>query len=112
MIKKENRLSGSRNVGRVLQKGYSIKTLNLSCRIISSNPAEPVKLTVVVSKKVASRSVDRNLIKRRVREAFDAIIAQKHGLSMVVFPRMSAKELEFEKLKEEALKCFAKAPSS
>ena len=106
MIKKENRLSSSRQVGRVLQKGYSIKTPNLSCRIISSRDTDKVKLTVVVSKKVASRAVDRNRIKRRVREAFDGLIASKRSVSVVVFPKASAQKANFEDLQREASVCL------
>ncbi|MFA5261224.1 MAG: ribonuclease P protein component [Candidatus Omnitrophota bacterium] len=106
MIKKENRLSGSRQVGKVLQKGFSVKTPNLSCRILSGKPTESVRLTVVVSKKVASHAVDRNLIKRRVREAFDSHLAGKTGSSVVVFPKASAKDADFQCLKDEAVKCL------
>ena len=110
MIKKENRLSRSRLVGRVLQKGLSIKTSNLSCRIISTRDTDKVKITVVVSKKIASHAVDRNRIKRRVREAFEAEIARKRSVSLVVFPKLSAQTAKFEDLQKEASVCLETGP--
>ena len=73
------------------------------------------RLGMVVSKKNAPRAVDRNRIKRQIREAFRLSPAGKDGLDVVVLSRpgaaradaMSMKELlraSFDKLAEDACK--------
>jgi len=105
MIKKENRLSGKRIVGKVISKGSSFRTEFFSCRILPSR-SQSVRMTVVVSKKVSPQAVVRNKIKRRVREAFDNQIGSACGRLIVVFPNRLSLEAPFDKLQEEAKKCL------
>jgi len=111
MIKKENRLP-ARGVGRVLSKGRSFSTANLSCRFIPNKPQSPLKITVVVGKKVAQKAVLRNYIKRKTREAFDGLIGSISGVSVVVFPKKTVEEIDFENLKQEAAECLKKSQFS
>lgn len=111
MIKKENRLK-SYEVGRVLTKGRFVKSPNFSCRIGSGKPGYRSKITVVVSKKVASKAVERNYLKRKTREAFAPIIGQLTGFYIVVFPRKEVKDLGFQTLQSEVIECLKKLQSS
>lgn len=112
MIKKENRLRSGREVGKILSKGSVVKTESLTIRYLRSKGSDPVRLTVVVSKKIFLRANKRNLLKRRVREAFAQEIIAKHGILIVVFPRKSASEMPFAALQEEVRTCLEKAPYS
>jgi len=111
MIKKENRLSGKRIVGKILAKGRTLKTEHLSCRFLLAKENSCVKITVVVGKKISGSAVVRNKLKRRVREAFFGEIANRQGLMIVVFPTKAAIDAKFLTLQTEAKLCLEKAPS-
>lgn len=106
MIKKENRLQGKRTVGKILSRGSSFKTEHFSCRYLLANREGPVRLTVVVGRKISTLAVIRNSIKRRVREAFADELSKRQSIQLVVFPSKTALEVPFENLKEEARKCL------
>ena len=111
MLKKENRLQGKRGVGKVLSKGFAVRSEHFTCRFLRARSG-PTRLTVVVSKKISNLATVRNKLKRRVREVFAGEIGRTSGILIVVFPNRLAIETAFEKLQKEARICIEKAPSS
>jgi ribonuclease P protein component len=105
MIKSLNRLKDSRAVNKVLQRGFKVLKPDFTVRILKGGD-QPIRLTVVVGKKISNSAVVRNRTKRRVREAFIPYMENKRGVSVVVFPKQQAIETDFEKLKNEAKECL------
>ncbi len=57
------------------------------------------KSVIVVSKKVAERAVDRNLIKRRIKSALEPF--SRGSASFFVIAKRGVLDLSFKELKEE-----------
>lgn len=110
MIKKENRLRSGREVQLVLRKGITLRKGNFSMRAIKTRPDQSVKATVVVTKKVLPRAVDRNKVKRRVREALQERITDKRGASLVLFTTRNALNANYNLIRKEIEECLEKLP--
>lgn len=111
MIKSPNRLKESRAVNKVLARGFKIMKPDFTVRILKTGD-QPLKLTVVVGKKISTSAVIRNRIKRRVREAFAPYVENRRGVALVVFPTKQAAETDFIKLNSEAKECLENLQSS
>jgi len=78
-LKRSEKLKSSRIIGELFDSGTSITVLPLKLFWKSyNNPVSPVRMTVAVPGKNFKRAVDRNLIKRRIREAYRI---NKHNLN-------------------------------
>lgn len=69
---KNERLRSRKLIDALIKKGKSRKLDQIQLRWVeineTSNP--PAKMLVTVPKKIFKRAVDRNLVKRRIREAY------------------------------------------
>ncbi len=63
------------------------------------------ELGIVVSKKVKKNAVDRNRIRRRLREAF-ARTHKQSGINVVLVPTAHVLDAQFEDLVEELKKAL------
>lgn len=71
-FKKEERLKGKKPINRLFKEGKSVSVgdLRLVYVLHSEEQNVPVKAGVVVPKKSHKKAVTRNLLKRRLREAY------------------------------------------
>ncbi len=71
-FKKHERLSYKRHIDELFQEGtsFSISPLRIIYKVNTSLPEAGVKLMISVPKKKFKRAVDRNAIKRLIREAY------------------------------------------
>ncbi len=74
-FKKQERLKSRKTIERLFREGHSfpaypIRLVWLPLEASEPGPGAPVQFTVTVSKKRFRRAVDRNRIKRLVREAW------------------------------------------
>jgi len=70
-FKKAERLTSSKSISLLFQEGRSISSYPL--RILFNNQGQgqhPVSVAISVPKRLYKRAVDRNLLKRRIREAY------------------------------------------
>lgn len=70
-FKKSERLTGSKPISELFQEGTSISAYPV--RILFNTKGTgpgPVSMAVSVPKRLFKRAVDRNLLKRRIREAY------------------------------------------
>ena len=72
-----DRLKGKKKINTLFKEGYFLKTDYLGLRFLTTKTkekrvpvAKTIELGVCVGKRNISKAVDRNLIKRRMREAF------------------------------------------
>ena len=103
-FKKEERLAGEKHIQELFEKGSSFHLYPF--RVLSlSNPESGHKINKVlisVSKRNFKRAVDRNLIKRRVREAYRLQKDQINGLSLLLAFVYTSKEIEpFQVIKDK-----------
>lgn len=107
MLKKENRLKKKRDFERVLQKGRGYKGDSLFLKVIKNEEAE-ARIGIIVSKKVSKKAVERNKLRRRIREIVRTINLPSHFDAVVVaFPKASEKT--FQELSLEIINLFKKA---
>lgn len=67
MFSRENRLSRSRDIQRVMRRGVSFSTPLFLIRYARSREEKP-RFSFIVSNKISKKAVIRNTIKRRLRE--------------------------------------------
>lgn len=107
MIKGQNRLRLSRHIKRAFEKGIAwqgafFKVKAYRRRDLSDNPA---RLAVVAFKKVSSKAVNRNLIRRRLKSAFKDRLKALPGWDLVVLSKGNVQTADYAKIQEEADKC-------
>jgi ribonuclease P protein component len=85
-LKRSERLKSSRIIGELFNSGDTIKVspLKLFWKIDNNNQTIPARMAVTVSAKNFKKAVDRNLIKRRIREAYRL---NKHNLIDSLFDK-------------------------
>jgi ribonuclease P protein component len=69
---KEVRLNHRRDIEALIKggKAFNAYPLRVVSRPVARDPKAPVKLVISVPKRLFKRAVQRNLLKRRIREAF------------------------------------------
>ncbi len=67
---RSERLRGKTTIATLMNKGRWRSTLHLRCCCLSSNGLEINRIMVSVPKRHFKRAVKRNLLKRRMREAY------------------------------------------
>lgn len=72
------------------------------------NPAKTLRVTASVSKKIAKKAVERNLIKRRVRAAARPLLLGLRPALYLVIARPGALAIKGEPLREELALLFKK----
>ncbi|MDD4358411.1 MAG: ribonuclease P protein component [Candidatus Pacebacteria bacterium] len=107
MLKKENRLTKKKDFDRVYKKGRGIRSDSLFLKILE-NDKEKTRIGIVISKKVSKKAVERNKIKRRIREIVRKMDFCK-GFDIIVVAYPNAKEKDFEGIKQEIIYLFKKA---
>ena len=97
----------SRRDMEVLRAKSSRKLHARHCVVaLTPTPGLPTALTCVVSKKVARHAVDRNKIKRRIREAFRQVDVVPYQYTLIVYPRISVLSVPFAELVEDIQTCL------
>jgi ribonuclease P protein component len=77
---------------------------------IATNNLPCSRVAFIVSKKISTKATERNLIKRRLREAVRAILVSvKEGYDIVVFSKTNIKGQNFSQIQNEIIGVFCKA---
>lgn len=109
MLPKENRLKKKKDFNRVTTRGQQVSGSFLILKFYS-NELDLTRVGFVVSKKVSKKAVLRNQVKRRLREAVRAELAQiRTGFDMVFFTRREIQEKEFSDIQQLIKQLLEKA---
>ena len=103
-FKKEERLAGEKHIKELFEKGSSFHLYPFRVLTLPNSEPEPKlnQVLISVSKRNFKRAVDRNLIKRRVREAYRLQKDQINGLSLLLAFVYTSKEIEpFQLIKDK-----------
>ncbi|MDD5098582.1 MAG: ribonuclease P protein component [Candidatus Pacebacteria bacterium] len=108
MLSQENRLKKKKEFEAVFKGGRIVRGNSFFLKFLD-NGTNRTKIGFVVSKKVSKKAVERNKVKRRLREATrekkDDI---DKGLSIVIVALPVIKDLSFEEIKKETDVLFKK----
>src|SRR4051812_22675994 len=107
MLKKRARLTTEDITS--LSQGKSVFGTLLSLRIL---PAPTTKLSVVVSKKVASRAIDRNRLRRTLYAAVEKPLGNvdiSQASYIMLMPKKECSTVAFDILSQEVITLFKKA---
>ncbi len=103
MLKKANRLLKKKDFDAVWQKGRSNFDKLMGVKVLASGRQEN-RLGIMIGLKVSKKAVERNKIKRRIREILRAEIANlKPGFDIVITVLPAAKGTEFSQLQKSLL---------
>ncbi len=106
MLSKKNRISNRQLLKKLFEKGKQYKNNHFIFKFLPS--IEPTsEFSVVVSKKVAPKAVDRNKLRRQI---FDSIHKNidllKTDIVSIVIAKSNVTEAEFEELDEGIVDFF------
>jgi ribonuclease P protein component len=100
MFKKQFRLTRDKEFEKVFKKGKSSYDKSLGIKIVK-NELDYNRFGVIVSTKISKKAVDRNKIKRRLREILKNIYDNIHlGYDVVVIALPLSKEKSFQELEK------------
>lgn len=106
MLPKINRLCKKKEIDRVFKDGKSVKVGFLILKA-SKNKANIVRMCFIVSHKVFQNAVDRNKIKRRLREIARSLMScLMGGRDVVIIVLPGFKIGSFKETKENMKKLF------
>ena len=96
-MQKKYRLKNGRIFNYLHRKGES--NANKTLVLVHAPSKYPLKVGFIVSKKVDNRAVIRNKVRRRLREAFRALIPYlKDNENYIIIARESSANADFEEL--------------
>ncbi|MCD4694496.1 ribonuclease P protein component [bacterium] len=100
MFKKENRLTKKKDFDNIFKKGRSVFNKVLGLKVII-NDLDINRFGVIVSNKISKRAIERNKIKRRIREVLkkeEPVL--KKGYDIVVIALAETKQKEYQDLEQ------------
>lgn len=108
MLKKRYRLNKNKEFDQVFKHGSSAYSPSLGVKVVA-NKLENPRFAILVSKKVSKKAVDRNKIKRQIRDILRSDYAQKvKNCDVVVICLPSILNKDFEAIKEDLKFAFSK----
>jgi len=106
MLPKVNRLTKKKDFEAVFKQGKGIKQDSLYLKYKKNN-LQQCRFGIVVGKNYSKKAVERNKIKRRIREILRKMSADTKGFDVIVVALPRA-ENDFKKLKENVEKLLKK----
>jgi len=106
MLPLKNRLKKKKDFEKVFREGKSVKGPTTYFRILKTKEPSP-RIGFIVSKKVSLKAVERNKIRRRLRESVREVLdTLKGGLDIIIIASPRIKKSSFDEIREEIEKGF------
>lgn len=108
MLKKLHRLKKKKDFDIVFKNGKSKFSKILGIKIFSNNLDES-RFGIIVSKKVSKKAVERNKIKRQIREILRLSLSEiKPGYDIIVIVSPNIMGSTYDKIKDSLFFCLKK----
>ena len=108
MLPKENRLTRKKDFSLVFKYGARLKSGYLEARIME-NKSDLLRIGFIVSKTSFKTAVERNRVKRQLRNALRAKLPTlKGGYDLVIIAREEIKKKSFVQISQELGKLLVK----
>jgi ribonuclease P protein component len=98
-IKREFLLRRQKDFDNVFENGNNISHPKINIKYIFNQLDYP-RMAVIISKKVLKKAVQRNTLKRRIKEVIRPIIERMKNIDIVFIPKKEIFEEKFSQLKE------------
>ncbi len=109
MFPAKNRLTQKKDLERVFKRGYRSFSRDLGLKFVG-NGLDHSRFTVIVSNKISKKAVERNQIKRRLREILRLAAPNLvQNLDLVILTKDSVKNLDYQGLEEQVRYCLNRA---
>lgn len=109
-MRRTNRLKNRQDFRRVFKFGHSSANRYFVVYVLHKKKDDPVRIGVSVSKRVAKHAVDRNRMKRLVKEVVRQWIGQlPSGLDLVIIARRGSVNLTYKQTKDSLRHLFHRA---
>lgn len=105
-----HRLSSARDIREVVRSGHAVRGRVATVHARPRPGGGPWRATVVAGRRIGHRAVDRNRVKRRLREALRAT-GPPEGVDLVVVGRAAVLALPAEKLRDDVASLVSRALS-
>lgn len=103
MLPKKNRLTKNNDFDQVFKKGKSSYNNLIGIKVIKNN-LKNFRLGILISTKVSKKAVERNRIKRKIREIFGENITNiKENIDIVVITLPEIKSKEYIEIKSSII---------
>ena len=101
MLPKENRLKKKKEFETVFKNGKTLRGKNIIARYFKSEDGK-TKIGFIVSKKVSKKAVERNKVKRRLRESLRENKEKiDKGVSIIIIALASSKEVPYSEINND-----------
>ena len=104
MLSRAHRLRGDAVFKHLMRVGRPFFGQSITFRIApqGDDRSQPSRFAFVVSTKVSKKAVERNLLRRRLREIIRKVLPRiKSGLDIMISTRPQACKLSFQELEQE-----------
>lgn len=109
MLSKKNRLTGSENFVRVQNEGKVYQSKNFGIAVVDRKDSGPSRFAFIVSTKISKEAVDRNRIKRIMREVVRLnILNIRDGFDFVFLAKPSITRVSTEEIMKEVKESLIK----
>lgn len=107
---KKEKLTGKKKIEGLFKKGSSFYLGDFQVRHLPSGDAGPHQILISVPKRTFKPAVDRNLLKRRIREAYrlnkQLIQIEGENSLFIAFIYLSNEILTFDNIQAQLIKCL------
>lgn len=109
MLPQQYRLKKKKDFERVFKKGKGLKETFLFLKF-KKNKLQESRFGFLVSQKVSKKAVERNKVKRRLRELIRLKLPEiKKGIDIVLITKPGLEKKNFQEMEEMVNKLFKKA---
>lgn len=111
MLSQPYRFHGHSSLSFVFRKGHSVRGSLMMVRTIRNDRQKNCRVAIIVSKKIAKRAHDRNLVRRRLYEVMRAAlpnVTQPYDIAIMVTNKQAV-AMPYAQLQQELLHLLGSA---